>query len=38
MFRVEDGAGTLVEHGSAAKLFEAPECETTAAYLRGARG
>ncbi|MEG3190941.1 phosphate ABC transporter ATP-binding protein [Lysobacter sp. D1-1-M9] len=38
MFWVEDGVGTLVEHGAAAKLFEAPDCETTAAYLRGARG
>lgn len=38
MFWVKDGVGTLVEHGAAAKVFEAPACDITAAYVRGARG
>ncbi len=38
MFWVTDGVGTLVEHGPAAKVFEAPASDITAAYVRGARG
>ena len=38
MFWVTDAVGTLVEHGAAAKLFESPDCEINAAYVRGARG
>jgi phosphate transport system ATP-binding protein len=33
-----DGAGTLIEHGPARVLFEAPAHELTAAYFRGMRG
>lgn len=35
---LEGGAGTLVEHGTAAQVFDAPAHEITAAYLAGARG
>jgi len=38
MFWVVDGAGTLIEHGSIAEVFDSPRHEITAAYLRGARG
>lgn len=38
MFWTRDGMGTLVEHGAAATVFESPESEITAAYIRGARG
>jgi len=38
MFWLVDGAGTLIEYGTAGKLFETPEKEITADYLRGARG
>ncbi len=38
MFWVRDGAGTVVEAGSARQVFESPQSEITAAYLRGERG
>ncbi len=38
MFWLVDGAGTVVEHGSAANVFEAPANPITAAYIAGARG
>lgn len=38
MFWLSDGAGTIIEHGSAATLFEAPANPITAAYIAGARG
>jgi phosphate transport system ATP-binding protein len=38
MFWVRDGAGTVVEAGSAQQVFESPRSEITAAYLRGERG
>lgn len=38
MFWVRGGVGTLVEHGAAAQVFEAPASDITAAYVRGARG
>jgi phosphate transport system ATP-binding protein len=38
VFWVREGAGTLIEHGGAAALFEAPAHELTGAYLRGMRG
>ena len=38
MFWMVDGAGTVVEHGSAASVFESPVNPLTAAYLAGARG
>jgi phosphate transport system ATP-binding protein len=38
VFWLEGGAGTLVEHGTAAQVFDAPAHEITAAYLAGARG
>ncbi|MDQ3268734.1 MAG: phosphate ABC transporter ATP-binding protein [Pseudomonadota bacterium] len=38
MFWVRDGVGTLVEHGSASAVFDAPRSDVTAAYIRGARG
>jgi phosphate transport system ATP-binding protein len=38
VFWVVDGAGTVVEHGAAAALFEAPAHELTAAYIHGIRG
>ncbi len=37
-FWVRDGAGRLIEEGDADRIFEAPEDELTAAYVRGARG
>ncbi len=38
MFWLADGSGTLIEHGTAEKIFESPENEITADYVRGARG
>jgi len=38
MFWVSDGAGTVVESGTARQVFESPGSEITAAYLRGERG
>ena len=38
MFWVRDGVGTLIEHGPVQRVFESPEQELTAEYLRGARG
>ena len=38
VFWLEGGAGALVEHGTAAQVFDAPAHEITAAYLAGARG
>lgn len=38
VFWVVDGAGRLIESGSAAHVFEAPSHPTTAQYLSGARG
>lgn len=38
LFWVRDGAGTLVEHGTAAEIFESPSSDVTAAYVTGARG
>ncbi len=38
VFWTQDGAGTLIEHGPTASLFEAPTHELTAAYVRGMRG
>lgn len=38
MFWTDEGVGTLAEHGPAARIFEAPGSEITAAYVRGARG
>ena len=38
MFWVNDGAGTLIESGTVSDLFESPESEITAAYVRGDRG
>ncbi len=37
-FWVRDGVGRLIEEGAAEKIFEQPEDELTAAYVRGARG
>ena len=37
-FWVKDGAGRLIEDGEVGQMFEAPEDEWTAAYVRGARG
>lgn len=37
-FWVEDGAGRLIEHGSAQQIFAAPRQALTAAYITGARG
>ncbi len=37
-FWVKDGAGRLIEEGEAGRIFEQPEDELTAAYVRGARG
>ncbi len=37
-FWVRDGAGRLIEDGETDRIFEAPEDELTAAYVRGARG
>jgi phosphate transport system ATP-binding protein len=38
VFWVQDGVGTLIEHGLAADTFETPRHELTAAYIRGIRG
>ncbi len=38
VFWTHGGAGTLVEHGTAAQVFDAPAHEITAAYLAGVRG
>ncbi len=38
LFWVRDGAGQLIEHGPTARMFEQPEHELTAAYIRGVRG
>jgi len=38
MFWVRDGAGTVVESGTARQVFESPRNDITAAYLRGERG
>lgn len=38
MFWQVDGAGTVIEHGSAATLFDSPADPITAAYIAGARG
>ncbi len=38
MFWLVEGAGTVVEHGRAATVFEAPANPITAAYIAGARG
>ncbi len=37
-FWLQNGAGALIEHGSVAQLFEAPQHELTSAYMSGARG
>ena len=37
-FWVRDGVGRLIEEGAADRIFEAPEDELTAAYVRGTRG
>lgn len=37
-FWLIEGRGRLIEEGAAAKLFENPRDELTAAYVRGARG
>jgi phosphate transport system ATP-binding protein len=38
VFWVAGGAGTVIEHGPVATVFETPAHELTAAYVRGARG
>lgn len=38
MFWLVDGAGSVVEHGRAATVFESPANPITAAYIAGARG
>jgi len=38
VFWVRDGAGTLIEHGPAATLFDTPSHQLTMAYFRGMRG
>ena len=38
VFWLQDGVGTLIEHGPVAATFEAPRHEPTAAYVRGIRG
>jgi phosphate transport system ATP-binding protein len=38
VFWVQDGVGTLIEHGPVGQTFEAPRHELTAAYIRGMRG
>jgi phosphate transport system ATP-binding protein len=38
VFWVAGGAGTVIEHGRVATVFETPAHELTAAYVRGARG
>jgi phosphate transport system ATP-binding protein len=38
VFWVQDGVGTLIEHGPASTTFASPRHELTAAYLRGMRG
>jgi phosphate transport system ATP-binding protein len=38
VFWMKDGAGTLVEHGPAARIFSAPSHPDAIAYLRGERG
>jgi phosphate transport system ATP-binding protein len=38
VFWLQDGAGTLIEHGPVGATFEAPRHELTAAYVRGIRG
>lgn len=38
IFWMQNQAGTIIEHGRAASLFESPQNEITAAYLRGERG
>jgi phosphate transport system ATP-binding protein len=38
VFWVQDGVGTLIEHGPVGSTFEAPRHELTAAYVRGMRG
>jgi phosphate transport system ATP-binding protein len=38
VFWVQDGVGTLIEHGPAASTFETPTHSLTAAYVRGIRG
>ncbi|MGB4248564.1 MAG: phosphate ABC transporter ATP-binding protein [Pseudohongiellaceae bacterium] len=38
MFWQVDGAGTVIEHGSAGTLFDSPADPITAAYIAGARG
>lgn len=37
-FWVRDGVGRLIEEGEVDKIFEQPDDELTAAYVRGARG
>ncbi len=38
LFWVADGAGQLIESGSVAQIFEAPQHALTAAYVNGRRG
>ena len=38
VFWHQDGAGTVIESGSAAEVFENPQSEISAAYIAGARG
>lgn len=38
MFWLDDGAGTVIEHGPAQSVFETPANAITAAYVRGMRG
>jgi phosphate transport system ATP-binding protein len=38
VFWLQDGVGTLIEHGPVTATFEAPRHELTAAYVRGIRG
>lgn len=38
VFWVRGGAGTVIEHGGAADVFERPRHELAAAYVSGLRG
>jgi phosphate transport system ATP-binding protein len=38
VFWVQDGVGTLIEHGPVGATFEKPRHQLTAAYVRGIRG
>lgn len=38
VFWIQNGSGELIEHGTARQIFEAPQKELTASYIRGSRG